>query len=134
MKSTMMSVQLNMSSLIERARKYFGAHEIVSRRPDKSIHRTTYAEVSRRALQLAQALREKGKIKRGDAVATLMWNHSTHLECYLGIPAAGAVLHTLNLRLSPDEIAYIVKDAEDRVVILDDILLPVWEKVRPLLA
>ena len=62
-----------------------------------------------------------------------MWNHAAHLECYFGIPAAGAVLHTLNLRLSPEDIAYIVEDAGDQLVIVDDVLLPLWEKVKPLL-
>ena len=133
MKSTMMSAQLSVNHLLERAGKYFPAHEVVGRRPDKSIARSTYADLHRRARQLAQALREKGGIGRGDAVATLMWNHATHLECYFGIPAAGAVLHTLNLRLSPEDIACIVEDAGDRIVIVDDVMLPLWERVKALL-
>ena len=133
MKSTMMNVQLSVNHLLDRAGLYFPSHEIVGRRPDKSLARSTYGDLRRRARQVAQALREKAGIGRGDAVATLMWNHSVHLECYFGIPAAGAVLHTLNLRLSPEDIAFIVEDAGDRIVFVDDVLLPLWERVKPLL-
>ena len=133
MRATMMTTPLSLNHLLERAGKFYPGREIVSRRPDKSLHRTNYAEVRRRARQLAQALLGAG-VARGEAVATLLWNHYGHLECYFGIPAAGAVLHTLNLRLSPEDIAYIVADAEDRVVIVDDVLLPLWQKVLPLLA
>ena len=79
-------------------------------------------------------MRDKANFQPGEAVATLCWNHAWHLECYFGIPAAAAVLHTINLRLSPEEIAFIMQDAEDRLLIIDDILLPIWNKVRPLLA
>jgi fatty-acyl-CoA synthase len=133
MKSTMMGVQLSVNHLLERAARYFPSQEIVARRPDKSLARSTYGDLHRRARQLAQALRGKADIGRGDAVATLMWNHAVHLECYFGIPAAGAVLHTLNVRLSAEDIAYIVEDAADRVVIVDDVLLPLWDRVTPLL-
>jgi len=133
MKSTMMGVQLSVNHLLERAGRYFPDQEIVARRPDKSLARSTYRDLHRRARQLAQALRGKAGIERGGAVATLMWNHAAHLECYFGIPAAGAVLHTLNVRLSPEDIAYIVEDAGDRIVIVDDVLLPLWERIKPLL-
>lgn len=133
MQTTMMSVPLSTNMLLERAGRYFGHVEVVGRLPDKSIHRRTYAEVYRRARQLAQALRDKAGIGKGEAVATMSWNHAWHLECYFGIPAAGAVLHTLNLRLSPEDIAYIMDDAGDKVLIIDDVLLPLWERVRPLL-
>ena len=73
---------------------------------------------------------QQAGLRPGDRVATLMWNHYMHLEAYLGIPAAGGVLHTLNLRLHPDELAYIVNHAEDRFLIVDDVLLPVFEKIR----
>lgn len=133
MKSTMMQTPLSTNMLLERAGRYFGDTEVLGRLPDKSIYRRTYAEIYRRARQLAQALRDRAGVSQGEAVATMSWNHSWHLECYFGIPAAGAVLHTLNLRLSPEDIAYIMDDANDRVLIIDDILLPVWERVRPLL-
>ncbi|CAN7742364.1 long-chain fatty acid--CoA ligase [Variovorax sp. LjRoot290] len=133
MKSTMMPVQLSTNLILERAGTYFGDQSALGRLPDKSTYRRSYAEIYRRARQLAQALRDKAGIARGEAVATMSWNHAWHLECYFGIPAAGAVLHTLNLRLSPEDIAYIMDDAGDRVLVIDDVLLPIWERVRPLL-
>jgi acyl-CoA synthetase (AMP-forming)/AMP-acid ligase II len=80
--------------------------EIVSRRSDRSIHRYTYKECADRARRLATALRGLG-LQPGDRVATLMWNHYAHFEAYFGIPLAGGVFHTLNLRLHPAEIARI---------------------------
>lgn len=133
MRSTMMEVPLSLNSLLDRAGKYFGNTEVISRLPDKSVKRDCYRDVARRARQLAQALRDKAQLAHGEAVATFCWNHSWHLECYFGIPASGAVLHTLNLRLAPEDLAFIMEDAGDRVVIVDDVLLPLWERVRPLL-
>ncbi|MGA9473935.1 MAG: long-chain fatty acid--CoA ligase, partial [Terriglobales bacterium] len=88
-----------------------------------------YADLYRRSRALAEALQKAG-LKRGDRVATLMWNHHAHLEAYFGIPISGGVLHTLNLRLAPTEIAYIASHAQDRFLIVDDILLPLYEKIR----
>src|SRR5436190_13788638 len=127
MKSTMMNIPLSLNTLLERALRPFANVEVITRRPDKSLHRTTYGEVYKRARQLAQALVKAG-LKPGDRVATLMWNHSVHLETYFGIPAAGGVLHTLNLRLFPEDIAYIANHAGDRFLIVDDVLLPLLEK------
>ena len=123
MQSTMMPVPLSLNHFLERARLYHPKVEIVSRMPDKSLHRHTYADFHRRAKGLAEALVTAG-IKPGDRVATLMWNHYAHLECYFGIPAAGAVMHNLNLRLFPHDIAFIVNHAKDRFLIVDDVLLP----------
>jgi fatty-acyl-CoA synthase len=131
MQSTMMQMPLTINHILERANQIFGNREVVSRRPDKSLHRTNYAQLYRRSRQLAAALTAAG-IRPGDCVATLMWNHAEHLEAYFGIPAAGAVLHTLNLRLAPEDIAYIINDAQDRILLVDDVLLPLFEKVRPL--
>jgi fatty-acyl-CoA synthase len=129
MQSTMMQMPLTVNHILERGKQLFGARGIVSRRPDKSLHRTSYAALHRRSRQLAAALVDAG-IRPGDRVATLMWNHAEHLEAYFGIPAAGAVLHTLNLRLAPDDIAYVINDAQDRILLVDDVLLPLLEKVR----
>jgi fatty-acyl-CoA synthase len=115
----MMNFPLTITHLLDRAARFFGRQEIVSRRADKSLHRTTYAELHGRAGRLAHALEKLG-VKRGDRVATLAWNHARHLELYLGVPAMGAVLHTLNLRLHPTEIAYIARHAHDKVVVVDD--------------
>jgi len=129
MKSTMMRTPLNLSHFLERAGKLFGKQEIVSRMPDKSLHRYTYADFYRRARLLAEALTRAG-LKPGDRVATLMWNHYAHYETYFGAIVAGGVLHTLNLRLSPDDIAYIADHAGDRFLIVDDVLLPLLEQFR----
>jgi fatty-acyl-CoA synthase len=129
MKGTMMQFPLTLSHLLERAGILFPNVEIVSSRPDNSIHRYTYGDMHRRARALAAALQEIG-LQCGDRVATLMWNHRVHLEAYLGVPGVGGVLHTLNLRLHPDELAHIINDAQDRWLIIDDVLLPLYEKVR----
>src|SRR5882724_11027138 len=115
MDGLMMQVPLTLVHLFDRARNYFAANEIVSRRPDKTIQRSTYGEFHRRAQKLANALTRLG-VKPGDRVATLGWNHGRHLEAYFGIPICGGVLHTLNLRLHPEELAYIVNHAGDRAV------------------
>ncbi|MDM0113849.1 long-chain fatty acid--CoA ligase [Variovorax sp. J22R133] len=133
MKTTMMSVPLSTNLILERAGTYFGDSEVLGKLPDKSSYTRSYAQIHRRARQLAMALRDKLGVGRGEAVGTLCWNHAWHLECYFGIPAAGAVLHTLNLRLSSEDLAYIIEDAGDRVLIVDDVLLPIWDKVRLLL-
>jgi fatty-acyl-CoA synthase len=125
----MMQVPLNLSHFLERAGKLFGAREIVSRMPDKALHRYTYADFYRRARLLAEALTRAG-LKRGDRVATLMWNHYAHYETYFGAIVAGGVLHTLNLRLAPEDIAFIANHAQDRFLIVDDVLLPLFEKFR----
>jgi fatty-acyl-CoA synthase len=127
MHARMMNFPLTITHLLDRAARFFGRQEIVSRRADKSLHRTTYAELHGRAGRLAHALEKLG-VKRGDRVATLAWNHARHLELYLGVPAMGAVLHTLNLRLHPTEIAYIARHAHDKVVVVDETLLPLLAK------
>ncbi len=129
MQSTMMEFPLTLAHIFERAGRLFPESEIVSRMPDKSLHRYRYADFYQRAQALVAALRKLG-VKRGDRVATLMWNHHAHLEAYFAIPCMGAVLHTLNLRLSPDDIAYIANHAGDRILIVDDVLLPLYDKFR----
>ena len=122
-RSTMMQVPLSLNHLLERAGHLFASNEIVSRLPDKSLRRHSYGDFYTRTRKLGQALLDLG-LQPGDRVATLSWNHHAHLECYFGIPAAGGVMHTLNLRLSPDEIAWIANDAKDRFLVVDDVLLP----------
>ncbi len=129
MRTTMMDYPLTLVHLLERARRYFPKTEIVSRLPDRSLHRYTYGDFYRRSRALAAALTRAG-MRKGDRVATLMWNHYAHLEAYFGIPVAGGVVHTLNLRLHPDDIAYIANDAEDRFLIVDDCLLPLLEQFK----
>ncbi len=125
----MMQFPLTLTHLLTRAASLFSDTEIVAVRPDKSLHRTTYGATVKRAARLANLLTRLG-VKPGDRVATLCWNHEAHLEAYLGVPAMGAVIHTLNLRLHPSEIAYIARHAEDTVIIVDRSLLGLFEKFR----
>jgi len=131
MQDTMMKVPLSLNHLLERAGKLFHGGQIVSRLPDKSYKRHAYGEFYRRARALGAALQGLG-LQKGDRVATLCWNHHAHLECYFGIPAAGGVMHTLNLRLAPEEIGWIAADAQDRFLVIDDVLLPLYEKFKHL--
>src|SRR5215468_10851783 len=128
----MQKVPLSLNQILERAGRLYPQSQIVSRMPDKSLKRNTFAEFYARARRLAAALLALG-LKKGDRVATLSWNHYAHLECYFGIPAAGGVMHTLNLRLAPDDIAYIANHAQDRFVIVDDVLLPGQKVTAPML-
>ena len=127
MQTTMMDVPLSLNHVLDRAGQLFAANQIVSRLPDKSLKVHTYGEFYRRTRALASALQRLG-LKKGERVATLSWNHHAHLECYFGIPAAGGVMHTLNLRLSPDELGWIAGDAQDRFLIVDDVLLPLYRQ------
>src|SRR5258705_6914380 len=129
MRGTMMDFPLTLPTLLERADKLFARVEIVSRRPDRTLVRTCYGDFYRRARRLASALTKLG-LKPGDRVASMMWNHSTHLEAFFGVPCAGGILHTLNLRLSPHEIATIARHARDRFLLIDDVLLPLYEKFK----
>lgn len=129
MRGTMMDFPLTLPTILERAGKIFPRVEIVSRKADKSITRTCYGEFYRRSRRLADALTKLG-LKRGDRVASMMWNHVGHLEAFFGVPCAGGILHTLNLRLHPQEIAAIANHARDRFLIIDDVLLPIYEKFR----
>jgi acyl-CoA synthetase (AMP-forming)/AMP-acid ligase II len=128
-KGLMMDFQLTLPPLLRRAETFFGDKEVVTRRPDKSFHRSTWRDTARRSKQLAVALQKLG-LERGDRVATLCWNHHQHLEAYFGIPCGGFVLHTLNLRLHPGDIGYIAAHAGDRALIVDRSLLPLWEQFK----
>ncbi|HJS87930.1 MAG TPA: long-chain fatty acid--CoA ligase [Acetobacteraceae bacterium] len=128
MQSTMMAVPLLINSLIPRAVRLFPDREIVSRLSDKSLRRHSYRDFARRVHALASALRTLG-VRPGDRVATLCWNHHVHLECYFGIPLCGAVLHTLNLRLFAEEIGWIADDGDDTVLIVDNILQPLFSSL-----
>jgi fatty-acyl-CoA synthase len=125
----MMDFPLTLPHILRRAETFFGNGEIVTRRPDKSFHRTNYRETMARARQLAVALQKLG-LERGTRVATLCWNHHQHHEAYFGIPCGGFVLHTLNLRLHPNDLAYIATHADDRVVIVDRSLVPLLEQFK----
>jgi fatty-acyl-CoA synthase len=124
---TMMKTQLTMPRLMDRGPMLAPDVEVVSKTRD-GVHRYTYADLGRRARRLANALTTLG-VKPGDRVATFAWNGYRHLELYYAIPCMGAVLHTLNLRLSPVDLEYIIGHAEDKVIFVDDELLPLLEKL-----
>ena len=120
--------QLSLTALVERAEQLSATRPVVSRRPKGSLDRTTIGECARRARQLAGALATLG-VGDGDRVATLLWNQAEHLELYYAVPLMGAVLHTLNPRLHPDDLSFITADAEDRVIVVDESLLHVLDSV-----
>ena len=120
---------LLISSLIEFAERHHGEGEVVSRRVEGDLHRYTYKDVARRARQVANAL-DALKLGFSDRVATLAWNGYRHLELYFGVSGSGRVLHTLNPRLHPEQIAWIVNHAEDSVLCFDMSFLPIIKAIH----
>jgi fatty-acyl-CoA synthase len=123
----MMDTPLNAWLLFDHSPNYAPDAQVVSRWPSGRVERRTYAEFGRRTHQLMHALDRLG-LEKGDRVATLAWNSANHLEAYFGVPCSERVLHTLNLRVSPEELAYMLKDADDRAVLVDPDLLPLLEQ------
>ncbi len=115
--------------IIDHAALQFGDQEVVTRSVEGPIHRTNYRQVRERALKVAQRLAKDG-IKLGDRVATLAWNTWRHLEAWYGITGVGAIYHTVNPRLFPEQIAWIVNHAQDRVMMLDLTFVPLMEAVQ----
>jgi len=124
----MMDQPLLVSSIIDYAAKHFGGAEIVSRRIEGDIHRYSYRDCHARAKRLANALGGLG-VRMGERVATLAWNGYRHMELYYAVSGSGAVLHTINPRLHPEQIAYIANHAEDQVLFFDLTFLPLIEAV-----
>ena len=121
---------LLISTLVDYAAGQHGAREIVSRDPAGAIHRSTYAEVATRAKRIAGALDALG-LEPGDRVATLAWNGHRHLELYYGVASSGRVLHTVNPRLFPEQLQYIIHHAEDAYVFFDPVFAPLIEELAP---
>ncbi len=128
MQSTMMDAPLLVRDILRHGRTIHG-HSTVTTVVDGGYVTATFAQVANRADQLAAALTKLG-VAAGDRVGTFCWNNQTHLEAYLAIPAMGAVLHTLNIRLFPEQLAYVINHAEDKVIIVDASLIPLLAKVR----
>jgi fatty-acyl-CoA synthase len=126
----MMDLPLQISRLLEYGRGVHGGTEVVTWTAD-GARRNTYAEVGAQAAQLAHALRDDLGVVGDQRVGTFMWNNAEHLVAYLAIPSMGAVLHTLNLRLFPEQLIYIATHAEDRVVIVDSTLVPLLARSLP---
>jgi fatty-acyl-CoA synthase len=130
MRSTMMDTPLQVSRLLEHGRTVHSSAEVVTWTAD-GARRISYGEVGAMAARLAHALHDDLGITGDERVGTLMWNNAEHLAAYLAVPSMGAVLHTLNLRLFPEQLIYIVNHAEDRAVIVDSTLIPLLAGVLP---
>ena len=127
MLSTMQDRPLLISGVFEHGRRVFADSEVVTF-DGTGLRRATFAQVGERTLRLAAALRRLG-IAPGDRVGTFCWNSQEHLEAYLAVPSMGAVLHTLNIRLFPEQLAYVINHGEDRVILVDDSLVPLLARV-----
>src|SRR6185295_12208609 len=120
--------QLTIRPILEHGRTIHANSKVITFTGDGYVE-STFADVADRADQLAAALTRLG-VKDGDRVGTFMWNNQTHLEAYLAVPCMGGVVHTLNIRLFPDQLAYVINHGEDRVIIVDASVIPLLAKVR----
>jgi len=127
MKGLMQECPLNIPMIVRHAERLHPRKTVASKTTD-GIQVTTFADLLTRARRLITALRRLG-VGPDDRVATFCWNHQQHMEAYVGVPCMGAILHTLNIRLFPEDLAYIVDHAQDKVVIVDKSLWPAWQKV-----
>jgi fatty-acyl-CoA synthase len=128
MDSTMMEAPLLIRDIVRHGEWLYADRKVLTVTPE-GVEEENFFQVSKRAERLAAALAKLG-VKRGDRVATFMWNNQAHLEAYLAVPCMGAVLHTLNIRLFPDQLSFIIGHAEDKVIIVDHTLVPMLAKVR----
>ena len=126
----MMDYPLTIDRVLEHGNRLYPRKQIKTRLPDGRLHEYTYRELYRRVKRLCNLLEALG-VAPGDRVATFAWNNYQHVELYFGAPGAGAVLHTLNIRLFPEQLAYIINHAEDRVIFVDATLLPLIERIAP---
>lgn len=129
MLSTMMDTPLSLSTLFRHAERVHGAATVTTA-TEKGVRKATFRECAKRAMRLAHALRGLG-ITGDERVGTFMWNNQEHFEAYMAVPAMGAVLHTLNIRLPPAEVVFIANAAEDRVVLVDASLVPLFATILP---
>ncbi|HEV3265034.1 MAG TPA: long-chain fatty acid--CoA ligase [Acidimicrobiales bacterium] len=130
MLSTMQDAPLLVSGILRHGQEVYGDSSVVTiTGPNGEANQASFLDVAERSERLASALTRLG-IGDSDRVGTFLWNNQTHLEAYLGIPAMGAVLHTLNIRLFPEQLAYVVNHAEDKAIIVDSSLIPLLARVR----
>ncbi len=128
MRGLIMDFPLTLKHILNHNERLYGKKEVVSR-TEAGVHRYTYADFQRRVRKLANVLQRLG-VKKGDRVATFAWNHYQHLELYFAVPCIGAVLHTVNIRLFPDQLVYIFNHAEDKLVFVDPSLIPLLERIQ----
>jgi len=129
MEGLMMNYPLTTNTILEYGNTAFPHKKLISHLPDGARHEYCYGDLYNRTKQLANALTEKLGITKGDMVGTFAWNHYQHVELYYGIPGIGAVCHTINIRLSPQQTDFIINDAEDKVIFVDATLVPLLEKI-----
>lgn len=132
MRGQMQNTPLLINSILDHAAQWHGEQEIVTRLVEGNIHRETYAEAHLRTRKLSQALLKLG-LKQGDVIATMAWNSHRHLEAWYAITGIGGVYHTLNPRLFPEQLTYIINHAEDKFILLDTTFIPVLEAIMPTL-
>ena len=131
MLSTMQDVPLTVTRILTHGMTIHGKSQVTTWTGEPEPHRRSFAEIGRRATQLANALRDELGIDGDQRVATLMWNNAEHVEAYLAIPSMGAVLHTLNLRLPTEQLVWIVNHADDKVLFVNGSLLPLLVPLLP---
>ena len=129
----MMHSPLTLSKLLDHGYRVFPQKEIITILPDKTRHQYTYTDLYKRSKKLVYSLIHKLHIRKGDNLGTFAWNHYQHMELYFGIPGAGAVCHTINIRLSAAQTEFIVNNAEDRFIFIDATLASFFEPIAPLL-
>src|SRR5215217_1303582 len=130
MQGLMQSSALTVDTILDHAKRWHGDREIVTRSVEGPIVRTTYAQIHERAKRVSNALLGLG-VRVGDRVATLAWNSGRHMEAWYGIMGIGAVCHTLNPRLFPEQLIYIINHAEDRIIFVDLTFVPLLEAILP---
>src|SRR5699024_8823471 len=123
-----MDYPLTIGAMMERAEKFLPKKEVISQTHDQ-LHRLTYKQIGSRTRQLMSVL-EKAEVQAGAHVGTLEWNTHRHLEIYFAAPGMGAVLHTINIRISPEHIIYIINHAEDKAIFVDEDILPLVDKIQ----
>src|SRR5699024_2868267 len=124
----MMDVSSTVGAMMERAEKFFPKKEVISKTHDH-LHRLNYLQIGKRTRRMMSGLHELG-VQRVDCVGTLAWKHHRHLDIYFAAPGMGAVLHTINIRLSPEHIIYMINHAEDKVLFIDEDILPLIENIQ----
>ncbi|HLK27153.1 MAG TPA: long-chain fatty acid--CoA ligase [Puia sp.] len=129
----MMDYPLTIPSMLDHGSRMFPNKEIISYMPDKSRHSYTFADLYKRSKKTMHALTSKLGVKKGDIIGTFAWNHYQHMELYFAIPGAGAICHTINIRLSSQQTEFIINNAEDRYIFVDATLVPLLEPIAKLL-
>ncbi|WP_262489317.1 AMP-binding protein [Gillisia sp. JM1] len=133
MEGSIMDYPLTTNSILEYGNNVYHHKKIISYLPDGTRHEYRFGDMYKRCKKLANALTHKLGITKGDMVGTFAWNHGSHVELYYGISGVGAVCHTINIRLSSKQIEYIINNSEDKVIFVDATLVPLLEKIAPLL-